>query len=225
MFSSYPSIENRLCNEIHSLRLLLEKFCYEESFSKESKGGGPEHNMQAIPYMLQMIHFLMEEDKEFAGLIVEEKKNLCNKVNSLKSDHFMYLIVVMLVTSQANEWAESKKEFYKSSWTIAKQYPRLEIKANYLLPGCEITTDQKQVLSAFKPFLFGIRIIDLIYSVLFAGVTDLSAIKSYLASADPSIQERSLFIYEDYKKLTNFASISEILTYIDQNLPLLNWLT
>jgi len=55
MFSSYNLMESRVHNEIHNLRLQLQRFGLEESFSKESKGGGPEHNLQAIPYMLHMI--------------------------------------------------------------------------------------------------------------------------------------------------------------------------
>ena len=74
MFSSYPAVENRLCNEIHSLKLLIDKFCYEESFSKERKGGGPEHNLQAIPYILHLIYYLMEEEKEYTAFILNEKK-------------------------------------------------------------------------------------------------------------------------------------------------------
>lgn len=44
----------------HDLKSLLKRFAFEESFSRDSKGGGPEHNMQFIPYMVSMIiHILL----------------------------------------------------------------------------------------------------------------------------------------------------------------------
>ena len=225
MFSCYPAVENRLCNEIYNLRLLIEKFCYEESFSKESRGGGPEHNMQAVPYMIQLIYYLKEEDKEYEAFLNEEKKDLCAKIITLKPEHMLHLMIIIFATGTYAEWADSRKEIYKACWNIARNNPRNDIKINWLVQGNETNLNQKKILSGFKPFLICIRIIDLIYSVLFAGITDLAQNRVYLQSADPGIQERSMFIYEDYKKLTNFSTIQEMLQHMDNSLPLPNWLT
>lgn len=225
MFSSYPAIENRLCNEVYSLKLLLEKFCYEESFSKESRGGGPEHNMQAVPYMLQLIYYLLEEDKDYGSYMSDEKKDLCSKITSLKPEFVPYLMILIFVTGNYSEWVESKKDLIKSCWTVAKNNPRNDVKITYGQVGIEVSFEQKQVLSAFKPFLIGVRIIDLLYSVLFAGVTDIVANKAFLQSADPSIQERSLFIYEDYKKVSALASLQEIVAVVEPSLANINWLS
>ena len=220
MFSSYPAVENRLCNEIHNLKLLIDKFCYEESFSKESKGGGPEHNMQAIPYILQLIYYLMEEEKEYTAFIVNEKKVLCTQINELKSEHVMYLVAIVMITSPYLEWVGLRERVIRGCWIIAKTNPRSEVKIKCKETGTEDNIEQKLIISAFKPFLLGIKIWDLIHSVLFAGVDDINANKVYLQSADPSIQERSLFIHESYKRVSNMQSIQKILAQIDPNVPL-----
>ena len=40
---------------IHDFKLLLKRFAYEDSFSRDTHGGGPEHNMHLIPFMMQML--------------------------------------------------------------------------------------------------------------------------------------------------------------------------
>lgn len=39
----------------YDLKSLLKKFANQESFSRDSKGGGPESNMQLVPLMVQVI--------------------------------------------------------------------------------------------------------------------------------------------------------------------------
>lgn len=39
----------------HDLKNLLKRFGTQESFSRDSKGGGPEHNMMFVPLLVQLI--------------------------------------------------------------------------------------------------------------------------------------------------------------------------
>jgi E3 ubiquitin-protein ligase UBR4 len=45
---------------LHDFKSLLKRLSYEESFSRDSHGGGPEHNMHLIPPMIQMIYYLLQ---------------------------------------------------------------------------------------------------------------------------------------------------------------------
>eukprot|EP01022_Parablepharisma_sp_SALTPOND_P028392 TRINITY_DN70896_c0_g1_i1.p1 TRINITY_DN70896_c0_g1~~TRINITY_DN70896_c0_g1_i1.p1 ORF type:complete len:3116 (-),score=321.18 TRINITY_DN70896_c0_g1_i1:2948-12295(-) len=57
----------------HDLKCLLHKFAYEESFSHHSQGGGPLHNIQFIPYLVQLgLHLLGSNDAGYSGKIVEK---------------------------------------------------------------------------------------------------------------------------------------------------------
>ena len=42
---------------VHDIRCLLLRFALEESFSFHSKGGGPEHNLNYLPYLMQAAYF------------------------------------------------------------------------------------------------------------------------------------------------------------------------
>lgn len=37
---------------LHDFKFLLKRFAYEESFSRDSQGGGPEHNFKLVPFMI-----------------------------------------------------------------------------------------------------------------------------------------------------------------------------
>lgn len=46
---------NRVKVLSHDLKSLLKRFARNKSFSLDSKGGGPEHNMQFVPFITSMI--------------------------------------------------------------------------------------------------------------------------------------------------------------------------
>lgn len=43
----------------HDFKMVLKRLAYEDSFSRDTHGGGPEHNMHLVPFMLQMLHNLL----------------------------------------------------------------------------------------------------------------------------------------------------------------------
>lgn len=65
MFSKYNTVILKAANAIHDLRIMIHRFAYEENFSKDSRGGGTEHNLNAIPYMWYLCHFLNKYDKAY----------------------------------------------------------------------------------------------------------------------------------------------------------------
>ena len=214
MFNSYSSVDSRFINEVFNLKLILEKFAYEESFSKESRGGGPEHNMQAIPYLIQMIMFLMEEEKEQVEFFANELKDVAHKCQSLKPGLALLFITGQAIMSNWNDWKAGKGELIRKVWTVSKAFPKNEAKVQCLSKGAECSADMKLALSAFKGFLVVIRIVDLIFSVLLAGNSDLMSNRMFFQSASEEIQERSLFIYEDYRKVVALQSVQEIFNHL-----------
>lgn len=47
---------------LHDIKLLMKRFAYEDSFSRDTHGGGPEHNMHLIPFMIQMLTMIMKNN-------------------------------------------------------------------------------------------------------------------------------------------------------------------
>jgi E3 ubiquitin-protein ligase UBR4 len=50
----------------HDFKLVLKRLAYEDSFSRDTHGGGPEHNMHLVPFMIQMINYLLNFNGGFA---------------------------------------------------------------------------------------------------------------------------------------------------------------
>jgi len=46
----------------HDFKALLKRLAYEDSFSRDTHGGGPEHNMHLIPLFVQMSYYLLTQN-------------------------------------------------------------------------------------------------------------------------------------------------------------------
>ncbi len=71
----------------HDIKFLLKKFAYEESFSHHSQGGGPVHNAQLIPFMLQLALYLLAsgEANYSVGTIEVAIDSFCKKAEELRT--------------------------------------------------------------------------------------------------------------------------------------------
>jgi hypothetical protein len=49
-----PCDSDRLKVIGHDLKAILKRLAYEDTFSRDTHGGGPEHNMLLIPFFVQM---------------------------------------------------------------------------------------------------------------------------------------------------------------------------
>ena len=66
---------------IHDIKLLLLRFAYEKSFSDETGGGGQESNLHLVPYLFQVVlyvlnttRFYQREEKNLAQVNIEGMK-------------------------------------------------------------------------------------------------------------------------------------------------------
>lgn len=44
----------------HDLKMIMKRLAYEDSFSRDTHGGGPEHNMHLVPFMIQMSYYILQ---------------------------------------------------------------------------------------------------------------------------------------------------------------------
>jgi hypothetical protein len=45
---------------LHDLKMIMKRLAYEDSFSRDTHGGGPEHNMHLVPFMIQMSYYILQ---------------------------------------------------------------------------------------------------------------------------------------------------------------------
>ena len=57
---------------IHDIKLLLLRFAYEKSFSDETGGGGQESNLHLVPYLFQVVLYVLNTTRFYQ----REEKNL-----------------------------------------------------------------------------------------------------------------------------------------------------
>lgn len=214
MFSGYSLVESRAHNEIHNLRLQLSRFAFEESFSKESKGGGPEHNLQAIPYMLHMIWYLLDEEQGQSAAINESLDGLMGSLDHLRLDQMIYMLTLVLVSFKPSKWGEIRDKIVEASMKIAKMSPKEPTRLVMIENGNEASGIMKGILSTFRVLMIVVKLIDLVYGILFQGLNEnqwKDQIHLFLMSGDPIIQDNSMVIFEEYKRFLNMTSLDELL--------------
>ena len=59
------SHQDRVRVMINDLKCLVSTFAREDSFSKFSHGGGPEHNMNLVPFFIHGAFMVWLEDPEY----------------------------------------------------------------------------------------------------------------------------------------------------------------
>jgi len=132
----------------NDIKFMLKKFAYEENFSHYSHGGGPIHNIQLLPFMIQLALFLnlsgefsvsmvdtiisaffttsSDIEKEINAKIPykidiskeSEEEKNMENIIKLTSDDFCYIVALMLITYRYNDWANMKQKLLNSMLVI-----------------------------------------------------------------------------------------------------------
>ena len=56
-----PCDSDRMKVLLHDFKMLMKRLGYEDSFSRDTHGGGPEHNMRLVPFMIQMSESILRQ--------------------------------------------------------------------------------------------------------------------------------------------------------------------
>jgi E3 ubiquitin-protein ligase UBR4 len=109
---------------IHDLKLLLLRFAQDKSFSSESGGGGPQSNMNLVPYLVHMSLYVLNTTRAMP----REEKNLMAFVEATKDrwmescfvadGPFFYAALAMLVFSPTR-WKTHRVAFLQRLLLLA----------------------------------------------------------------------------------------------------------
>lgn len=232
MFSRAEPEICHLQNAIHDLRLMLTRFGFEMNFSKDSKGGGPEHNLQAIPYMLQLaLHLLKTEDPEYAIKLGDIFHDF-TEASLLTCDQILHWTVLILMLKPAESWQGYKRELLKRAVASAR-----------LKPGCLKTVfvgleapgdcDERslEVANNLRPLLIVFKIVDSFYTQCFfpASIIDWPmSLLEHITQSSPTLHEQVSRIYEELRAFTTLRTLRQALEGIncrsDLDRDLAGWL-
>ncbi|XP_068695175.1 E3 ubiquitin-protein ligase UBR4-like isoform X2 [Montipora foliosa] len=103
---------------IHDLRLLLQRFAFEKSFSEDTGGGGRDSNIKFVPYAIHMILYVLNTTRQLS----REEKTLKSFLDmsadkwaesSYEVDSPLYSIVLSLFVYSLEQWNQVKITFLK----------------------------------------------------------------------------------------------------------------
>lgn len=150
---------------VHDLKLLLQRFAEERSFSEDSGGGGRQSNAHLIPYIMHMALYVINTTRSLA----REEKNLNNFLdvakekwveNSFESEGAQYWSVMSTHLWSPDRWKAARTRFLERLIITAHARSTLPI-------GAKTVTDKKvKEYSVYKPYLIFFGLVDGIYQNL-----------------------------------------------------------
>ncbi len=86
----------------------MKRLAYEDSFSRDTHGGGPEHNMRLIPFFIQMCDNILRQNSSYRLPQSETENNRFFFYNEKRIDAFL------------EEGMKMKKDFLSSLEEVKK---------------------------------------------------------------------------------------------------------
>jgi hypothetical protein len=208
MFSRSEPEVCQLQNAVHDLRLMLTRFGYEMSFSKDSKGGGPEHNLQAVPYLLQMaLHLYKTADSDYAARVLGSLQDFMS-AEQLTEDQILYCTTVVFMLQPTEAWQGYKLDLLKRAVMAArlKTEGQKSVFIGLMQPG---DSEEQALLTAnsLRPLLIVFKIVESFFTQCFFTVNSKdwpTSLLEYLTHNSPNFHDQVRHIYEEVRVFSSF---------------------
>lgn len=150
---------------IHDLRLLLQRFAFEKSFSEDTGGGGRDSNIKFVPYAMHMILYVLNTTRQLS----REEKTLKSFLDmpvekwiesSFEVDSPLYLTLLSLFVYSLENWNQSKITFLKRLLVTAH--------ARHTNPSgtSKISNVNMAEYSVYRPYIVYFVLIDRLHQLL-----------------------------------------------------------
>ncbi|XP_052222057.1 E3 ubiquitin-protein ligase UBR4-like isoform X2 [Dreissena polymorpha] len=207
---------------VHDVKLLLQKFAEEKSFSDDSGGGGRQSNMHLLPFMMHMSLYVINTTRSNS----REDKNLNNFLEAprdkwidscFEAESAPYWCVMASHLLSPDQWKTKRVQLLE----------RLLVTAhirNVGSPGSKTVSDKTvKEYAVYKPYLVLFGLVDGMYRYIFKNVTIQEddwprSLADYVRNSDKAVLEscdRLLAAYQDEmlpcESLAEFADVLELL--------------
>nr|XP_006813905.1 PREDICTED: E3 ubiquitin-protein ligase UBR4 [Saccoglossus kowalevskii] len=203
---------------VHDIKLLMQRFSTEKSFSDESGGGGRQSNMHLVAYMMHMALYVLNTTRS----VPREEKNVSNFLkankekwveNCFEVDGPLYFAMLSMLVNGQDKWQTNRLMFLKR--LLVMSHVR---KAH---PGgtTKLTDKVVREFTEYKPELIIYALIDGFYTIVFRNVSMSSnenwssALAEYIRQNDEALlkgSEKLLSYYEDLKPTESFREFCDI---------------
>jgi len=161
---------------------------------------------------------LLEEEPNQVAFINDSIEAFLGSLDNLKQEQLTYFMTLCLVMMKPSKWNEIRLALLEAAMKSAKNSPRFETKLACIAIGNEASTGEKCILGSLRVLLIVMRLIDLIFGILFQGLQEnqwKEQTHQLLQSGDPIIQDNSMVIFEEYKRFLNISSLEEVLNVMN----------
>ena len=204
----YEGLENKARNAVHDLRIMLHRFAVEESFSREAKGGGPEHNLQIVPYMVQLALHLLAQDTAYNAALVSKKERFVNEMPTagVTLEQFEFCLTLLLLYAHPTCWTQVKPRLPALCAAVANDKTSLHSKRQFC---------KDQQASGAKSALVLVHLVDLFFQHCYGSIASVPEtewsrqLQAMLGRSDQALKDQCLEVFELYKTCAGLSTVEE----------------
>jgi hypothetical protein len=209
----YEGMENKARNAVHDLRIMLHRFAVEESFSRDAKGGGPEHNLQILPYMVQLALHLLAQDTAYNAVLISKKERFVSEIptSGVNLEQFEFCMVLMLLYAHPSCWAQVKSHLPALCVSVSNDKSSLQSKRQFA---------KDQQAPGAKSILVLVQLVDLFFQHCYGSIASAPetewgrALQAMLGRSDKVLREQCLEVFELYKACVGLGTLEETVGHL-----------
>ena len=162
---------------IHDLKLLLLRFAQDQSFSAESGGGGPQSNMQLVPYLAHMALYVLNttrsvprEDKNLMDFLDAPKDKWLDQCYIAEGPHYQAAMSVLVLSPTS--WKGVRVRLLQRLLLCAhvRAISAGSPRCTSLGSGRSEQREVKEYGLVYKPVILYFSLIDQLYEKMFSNV-------------------------------------------------------
>ncbi|XP_022651482.1 E3 ubiquitin-protein ligase UBR4-like isoform X4 [Varroa destructor] len=182
---------------VHDLKLLLSRFAFGKSFSKDTGGGGPESNMHLVPYLLHLAVYTLLSTKAVAREQTAMVKFLDMKLPKLHRNFFeqdspTYQLTLALAIWPPSVWRQNRLAFIRRLVQCGQA-------RSYGMKLNDYSTTLR-TMSVYKPYLLMAALVDKLYNDMLL-IEKESTLESWTQDLHDYIRHNDQALSDNAKKV------------------------
>eukprot|EP00026_Physarum_polycephalum_P007765 Phypoly_transcript_07831.p1 GENE.Phypoly_transcript_07831~~Phypoly_transcript_07831.p1 ORF type:complete len:524 (+),score=164.84 Phypoly_transcript_07831:223-1572(+) len=159
---------------VHDIKFVILRFAREESFSTDSKGGGKESNIRAVPFLVTGGLAMLDQrnnpqrviyEKAFA-LFAAQAPDTWDSMHAL-ADNVLYMLVLSIFVQGAQQWQSTRVTFLKRILSFAGTELRAARAREESTPASPTPTPtHDEIFKICRPHLIFFTFVDRIQAIL-----------------------------------------------------------
>ncbi|VVC25973.1 Hypothetical protein CINCED_3A011321 [Cinara cedri] len=208
---------------VHDLKLLLLRFAQEKSFHEDTGGGGPQSNMNLVPYLMHMALYVINTTRRTSA----EERNLLSYLEPKPSDRLIesfydtespfYWLVMSIMLTPYSKWISTNRLMHLNKIILMAHLYRTNSSA---APNVRSVPMTPYDYSSYKPALMFFSLINTMYEYYFKTIEVSenknwsSCLADYIRYNDETllkVSEKMMATFsEDFLPCTSFDEFCDV---------------